>query len=129
MPVSKKPRIKRATKKRDYAESRLQAEIVSAFSLLGVYALMVPNGEITDMSARKYRRLVAMGFRQGAPDLLLFARGDNRFYGLELKKPGGKQSAGQVTFQGKCAANSWPYAVVDSVDAAINQARGWGLCR
>lgn len=114
---------------RDYAESRLQAEIVKALALLGVYALYLPNGEITDMSAKKYTRLVAMGFRSGAPDLFLFRRGENRFYGLELKKPGGKQSAGQITFQDKCAANNWPYAVVDSVEGAISQARSWGLVK
>ena len=49
------------TKKRDYAESRLQAEIVKVLSLMGVYCMQIPNGEITDMSARKYQRLVAMG--------------------------------------------------------------------
>lgn len=120
---------KPAKKTRDYAESRLQAEIVQALSLMGVYCLMCPNGEITDMSARKYTRLVAMGFRLGAPDLLLFARGENRFFGLELKAPGGKQSPGQVAFQEKCAANNWPYECVSSLDAAIEAARGWGLCR
>lgn len=114
---------------RKYEESKLQAEIVKAFSLLGVYCLMVPNGEITDMSARKYQRLVALGFRSGAPDLLLFKKGDNRFFGLELKKPGGKQSDGQISFQDKSMANNWPYSVVDSLDAAIKQARGWGLVK
>ena len=122
-------------KTRNYAESRLQAEIVKALSLFGVYAMMVPNGEITDMSARKYMRLVAMGFRSGAPDLLLFKKGENRFFGLELKKAaegkkkGGKQSEGQITFQDKCMANNWPYVVVDSVEGALKAAKGWGLCR
>lgn len=116
-------------KNRNYAESRLQAEIVKALSLMGVYCLMCPNGEITDMSAKKYTRLVAMGFRLGAPDLLLFKRGENRFFGLELKQPGGKQSPGQVSFQEKCRIENWPYSVVDSLDAAIEAARGWGLCR
>lgn len=118
-----------ARAKRDYKESRLQAEIVKVLSLAGVFAMMVPNGEITDMSAKKYTRLVAMGFRLGAPDLLLFKRGENRFFGLELKKPGGTQSPGQITFQEKCVQNNWPYVVVSSVDAAIEAARGWGLCR
>ena len=115
--------------KRNYEESRLQSDIVKTLSLLGVYVMMVPNGEITDMSAKKYTRLVALGFRLGAPDLLLFAKKENRFFGLELKRPGGKQSAGQITFQDSCAAHNWPYAVVDSVDGAINKAREWGLCR
>lgn len=116
--------------KRNYAESRLQAEIVKALSLFGVFAMMVPNGEITDMSAKKYMRLVAMGFRSGAPDLLLLKKGENRFFGLELKKPQkGKQSPGQITFQDKCAANNWPYLVVDSVDGAVKAAKEWGLCR
>lgn len=120
--------------KRNYAESRLQAEIVKALSLFGIYAMMIPNGEITDMSAKKYMRLVAMGFRSGAPDLLLFKRGENRFFGLELKKPAagkekeGKQSEGQITFQDTCAANNWPYAVVTSVEGAIEAAKNWGLC-
>ena len=115
--------------KRDYEESRLQADIVKTLSLLGVYCMQIPNGEITDMSAKKYTRLVALGFRLGAPDLLLFAKNENRFFGLELKRPGGKQSAGQITFQDNCAAHNWPYAVVDSVEGAINKAKEWGLCR
>lgn len=113
--------------KRDYAESRLQSEVVKTLSLMGVYVMMVPNGEITDMSAKKYTRLVAMGFRLGAPDLLLFSRNENRFFGLELKQPGGKQSPGQISFQEKCAENNWPYECVSSLDAAIEAARGWGL--
>lgn len=115
--------------KRNYAESRLQSEIVKTLSLMGVFCLMVPNGEITDMSAKKYTRLVAMGFRSGAPDLLLLKKGENRFFGMELKQPGGKQSPGQISFQDKCAANNWPYVVVDSLDAAISAAKEWGLCR
>jgi len=115
--------------KRNYEESRIQAEIVKALSLLGIYVLMCPNGEITDMSARKYQRLVAMGFRSGAPDLFLFRKGENRFYGMELKKPGGKQSEGQITFEDKCQKNNWPYAVVDSLDAAILAVKGWGLVK
>lgn len=129
MPINKTCATKKPRASRNYAESRLQAEIVKALSLMGIYALMCPNGEITDMSAKKYTRLVAMGFRLGAPDLLLFARNENRFFGLELKQPGGKQSPGQITFQEKSIANNWPYAVVSSVDAAIEAARGWGLCR
>ena len=122
-------------KTRNYAESRLQAEIVKALSLMGVFCLMVPNGEITDMSAKKYTRLVALGFRLGAPDLFLFKKGENRFFGMELKKPscdnkaGGKQSTGQVSFQDKCQQNNWPYVVVSSLDDAVAAAKGWGLCR
>ena len=116
-------------KTRNYAESRLQAEIVKALSLMGVYAMMVPNGEITDMSAKKYTRLVATGFRLGAPDLFLFKKGENRFFGMELKQPGGKQSPGQVSFQDKCKQNNWPYVVVSSLDDAVAAAKGWGLCR
>lgn len=118
-----------AKKTRNYAESRLQAEIVKALSLVGVFCLMCPNGEITDMSAKKYNRLVAMGFRLGAPDLFLFKKGENRFFGMELKQPGGKQSPGQVSFQEKCKQNNWPYVVVDSVEGALKAAKGWGLCR
>ena len=119
--------------KRDYAESRLQAEIVKAFSIFGVYAMQVPNGEITDMSVKKYMRLVAMGFRSGAPDLLLFKKGENRFYCLELKKPAtdknsaGKQSEGQITFEDTCTRNNWPYTVVDTLDGAMKAAKDWGL--
>lgn len=122
-------RVCKPRKTRNYAESRLQAEIVKALSLMGVFCLMVPNGEITDMSAKKYTRLVALGFRLGAPDLFLFKRGENRFFGMELKQPGGKQSPGQVSFQEKCIANNWPYVVVSSLDDAISAAKEWGLCR
>jgi len=123
--VKEKP-VKKSIK-RDYAESRIQAEAVSALSLLGVYVLMIPNGEIAGMTARKYRRLVALGFRSGAPDTILLERNTARFFGLEFKQPGGRQSVSQKSFQFVCIANNWPYEVVDSVDKAIAQAKDWGL--
>lgn len=115
--------------KRNYEESIIQANSVKALSLLGVYVLQIPNGEITDMSAKKYTRLVAMGFRRGAWDTLLLERNTNRFYGLEFKTPTGKQSDSQIAFEAVCIANNWPYKIADSVEAAILAAKEWGLCR
>lgn len=114
---------------RDYAESRIQAASVARLSLLGVYVLMIPNGEITDMSEKKYSRLVALGFRKGAWDTILLDRGTNYFFGLEFKAPGGKQSDSQTAFEQVCIANGWPYKIAESVEQAEQAAQLWGLIK
>lgn len=127
MPRTKKTGTEK--KKRDYRESRIQSASVARLSLLGVYVLMIPNGECGKMTVRKFLRLVAMGFRAGAWDTLLLERGTNRFFGLEFKAPGGKQSDSQTAFEAVCRANNWPYKIAESVEEAEEAARGWGLCR
>lgn len=114
--------------KRNYEESKLQAASVKRLSLLGVYVMQIPNGEITDMSEKKYARLVAMGFRKGAWDTLLLARNENRFFGLEFKIPGEKQLPSQTAFEQVCIANGWPYKIAESVEQAEQAAKEWGLC-
>lgn len=122
-------KIKLPRRKRDYEESRIQAASVKRLSLLGVYVLMIPNGEITDMSKEKFSRLVAMGFRKGAWDTILLERNQNRFFGLEFKKPGEDQLPSQTAFEQVCIENNWPYKIAESVEQAEAAAKGWGLCR
>jgi len=117
------------TKTRNYAESRLQAEAVKELSLLGVYVMQIPNGEIANMSKKKFARLVAMGFRKGAWDTLLLERNKNRFFGLEFKQPGEEQLPSQKAFEQVCIANNWPYKIAETVEQAIESAKEWGLIK
>ncbi|HQO65733.1 MAG TPA: VRR-NUC domain-containing protein [Spirochaetales bacterium] len=111
----------------NYEEDRIQAAIVQALSLLGVYFFYVPNSEAGAVSAAKASRLKAMGLRSGVSDLVLIGI-DGRAYFLEIKTATGKLSESQKKFQALCQAKNWPYAVARSVDEAVTKAREWGLC-
>jgi hypothetical protein len=109
-----------------HIEAGIQAEVVKALSAHGVYALMIPNGEIGRLTAARYTRLVAQGFRRGAADLILLSP-EGKTHFLEMKRPGGKQSPGQVDFQKLCEKKGWPYKLAESAQDAINAATDWGL--
>lgn len=123
------PIKKEAPAKRKYTESIIQAEAVRRLSALGVFVMMIPNGEITQMTARKFMRLVALGFRRGAADTILIEKQTARAFHLEFKQPGGKQSEGQLAFEELCQRFDWPYACVDSSIKAVDQAKAWGLIK
>lgn len=118
---------KKAPTKRKYTESIVQAEAVRRLSALGVFVMMIPNGEITQMTARKFMRLVALGFRAGAADTILIEKQTSRAFHIEFKQPGGKQSPNQVAFEELCGRNGWEYACVDSANKAVEVAERWGL--
>lgn len=110
----------------NHDESILQAAIVQALSLLGIFLFMVPNDAAGATTAAKGARLKALGLRAGVSDLVLMGK-DGRAYFLEIKTPTGKLSESQKKFQALCAARGWPYAVARSVAEATAQAREWGL--
>lgn len=51
----------------------------------------------------------------GVPDIIVIGR-DGKFIGLEVKRPGGKQSDTQLEFQKNCIINNAGYYVVTSID-------------
>ena len=114
---------------RKYTESIIQAEAVRRLSAIGVFVMQIPNGEITQMTARKFMRLVALGFRRGAADTILIERFTARCFHLEFKQPGGKQSESQIAFEELCERNGWQYACVDSAEKAVAVAESWGLTK
>lgn len=110
----------------NHEEAKLQADVVSVLSALGVYCMMIPNGEIGKLSPARFMRLVAQGFRRGASDLILFSDEATAFF-LELKLPGKKQSKSQIDFQAMCIRRGWEYKVSETVQDAISAAEQWGL--
>lgn len=65
-----------------------------------------------------------MGALAGVADLVFPAEG-SRF--LELKAPGGRQSADQIEFERSCAEYGMEYALVKSFDEAYEQLKTWGF--
>lgn len=111
-----------------HIESKIQADIVFALSALGVYCLMIPNGEVGKLSPQRYMRLVSQGFRRGASDLILFSNDTPpKAFFLEIKQPKGKQSPGQIDFQKMCKKRGWEYKIAECVEDAIMAAAEWGL--
>lgn len=109
-------------------ESIIQSQIVSALSLAGVYVFMVPNGEMGKISQAAAGRARAMGLRAGISDLVLLDR-QGRAYFMEVKTEDGRLSKNQLQFNKLCADRGWPYAVVRSVDEAMQFAKDWGLVK
>ena len=57
----------------------------------------------------------------GVPDLIVLCRGT--FIGLEVKRPGGRQSAHQFVFERKCKEAGCEYYIVESVEDVITKAK------
>lgn len=108
-------------------ESRLQSAVVTALQLFRFFPLMVPNGEVRDLSPQRYMRLTAQGFRRGAPDLLVFDL-DNPQKAplhLELKTPKGKQSDAQKKWEEFCTSKQWTYRLARTVEEAVLVSTNW----
>ncbi len=110
----------------NHDESVIQAQIVSALSLMGIFVFMVPNDAAGKITPAKAGRLKAMGLRAGISDLVLVGP-DGQAYFLEVKTPGGKLSESQKLFSNLCLAKGWKYAVARSVEDAAELVRVWGL--
>lgn len=110
----------------NYEEDRIQAAIVQALSLLGIYVFMVANDAAGATSPAKGARLKAMGLRAGLSDTVLIGP-DCRAYFLEIKTPTGRLSESQKKFEALCIKRGWPYAVARSVDEAVAIVKKWGL--
>lgn len=54
---------------------------------------------------------------KGIPDICMISQG--KYIGLEVKRPGEKQSEGQIEFQRRCEAAGGAYHVVTSLDDVL----------
>lgn len=109
----------------DYEESKIQAGIVKEASLLGCYPVMIPNGECGAMSVQKAARLKATGFRSGMSDLIIYDPRLRYSFFLEIKKPGGKQSANQKDFEAFVLSRGREYHIADSVELGTEIIKTW----
>lgn len=110
----------------NHDESVIQAQIVSALSLMGIFVFMVPNDAAGKITPAKAGRLKAMGLRAGISDLVLVGK-DGRAHFLEVKTEKGKLSESQKRFCDYCQSMGWHYAIARSVDHAMLSAKTWHL--
>ena len=102
-------------------EQDIQNRIKVAVSATGLARVFRTN-------AGKFRALthdgVIEGLPDGFPDLCGFLAG-GRWFGLEVKRPGEKQTKQQRTFQTVSAKFGALYAVVTSEEEAVARIRAW----
>lgn len=123
-------------------EEHIQIGIVEALSILTARAeagnkflfFSIPNeGYLSAVGARKptskdYARLTIlrkMGLVKGAPDLLILHKG--RAYCMEVKSKKGGQTKEQWRFEMAAASVEVPYAIVQSVNDAVDMLQEWGI--
>jgi len=109
-----------------HEESIVQAQIVSALSLAGVYVFMVPNDAAGKTNMAKAGRMKAMGLRAGISDLIVMSA-DGRAHFLEVKTATGVLSPAQIRFSELCIKKGWKYEVCRSVNEAMDIVRKWGI--
>lgn len=107
-------------------ESIIQASIVSALSLAGVYVFMIPNDAAGKTTMARASRLKAMGLRAGISDLVVMSP-DGRAHFMEVKTETGRISPAQLRFMDLCTAREWPYAVCRSAHEALDICKRWGI--
>jgi hypothetical protein len=87
--------------------------------------LHCPNGERRDaITGAKLKR---MGVLAGAPDLLLWHRGNS--FALELKSPGNRPTESQLEFMARFCDAGGHSAVADNIDRALACLEAWGILR
>jgi hypothetical protein len=109
-----------------HPESVIQRDIVTSLSMAGVFVFSIPNEAGGKSSAVRMGRLVAMGLRAGASDLVLLGPGGVCVF-LEVKTKTGKQSPSQLRFQAMVEKLGFHYRIVRSAAEALDVARERGL--
>ncbi len=102
-------------------EARLQRTVVQHLMMNGAFFLQIANEG--KRSAVMGHELKLMGMYPGAADLLIVVEGRAHF--LELKAPGGVQSASQRDFQFHCKLEKIPYEIVFSLADALKVLTEW----
>lgn len=97
------------------SEQEIQKSILEYLTLRRVFAWRNNSGAMP-IESNGSKRFIRFG-TIGSPDI--FAIKDGKVYGLEVKKPKGKQSDGQVLFQEGMQKAGGIYAVVHSIDEVI----------
>jgi len=108
------------------SEEQLQCTVVQHLhrrGVKGMHFFHVPNGGLRHKAVAA--KLKAMGAVAGEPDIICLYRG--HAYGLELKLPGGSQSADQEHVERQWELAGMTYAVAHGLDYALDTLRSWGL--
>lgn len=122
-----RPRKQRNQDPRDPSERSIQYALVDRLRICApphVLWLAIPNGELRDLAtlAGEQRfsaaKLLRMGFRRGAGDMLFIYGGRVLF--LELKRRGKKPSPDQIEFAGDAECAGAEYAYRDTLDGAVD---------
>jgi hypothetical protein len=111
--------------KRDQAEFRTQCALARAIDLRkrpGFLWSALPFGE--NRSAATGARLKAMGVKKGFPDILCLWAG--RAIGIELKRPGGKQTPEQKAVEQAWNGTGGIYRVFDTYEDTLAFLEGIG---
>lgn len=95
-------------------EDKIQNDIVMWLQRHGYWTNSIPNEAAAGNKVRQMK-LVAMGLRAGAPDLLVWLE-NGVVLALEVKNELGHQSPAQKRFQGRLEALGHKYYVVRSVE-------------
>jgi hypothetical protein len=114
------------------SEAQIQKQVRQYLAAQGIDSIHFANGAVLagDRAARgkQINKLKAAGMVNGAADLILF---DRRFVRrvafFEIKTEIGRVSPAQIAF-GELATGVWglPYAVVRSIDDAVETLNEWG---
>ena len=104
---------------------RAVVELLQASARPGVAWTHMPAGELRAPATAG--KLKGLGTKPGWPDLQLIR--DGRFYGLELKREGGKVSPAQIGAHQELRAAGATIAVAYGLDAAIAVLRQWEMVR
>jgi hypothetical protein len=104
---------------------RAVVQLLDRAAVAGVFSFHVPNGEARGPGIGG--KLKAMGTRPGMPDVCILFLG--RFYGLEIKKRGGKVSPAQRMAHAQMVACGAEVRTVYDLDEAIAALKDWGMIR
>ncbi len=95
-------------------EKEIQASICAyLFDIKHYFGGRMNTQPIFNRAAGAYRAMPKYSLN-GFPDIFLLK--DGTFIGLEVKRPGGKQSDVQVAFEHNCLKNGIKYYVVTSIE-------------
>lgn len=112
-----------------HPESALQRDIIQYLSVLGIWAVHVPNGSklagTPEQRARAGARLKADGLVPGFPDLVLYGSGGAIGH-IEVKAEGGRHEGTQKACQQRLEALGHRYAVCRSLADVDETLEGWG---
>ena len=117
------------TVRRKVSEHSLQVQLLKELELR-----KAPNINIVALANAGHRslrmgaRMKAEGLQAGAADLCIMLPGGKAAW-LELKTTTGRQSLAQKGFEAKCQRLGHPYALVRTLDEAIEALTQWGALK
>lgn len=98
-------------------ESQIQTEILNYLRAEGFFCWKNHTGGI-----RKRGTATVVNPNKGAPDIFAIRQGT--FYGIEVKKPGGKAQSHQLAWLEKLRQHGGIAIICDSVESCIEEMRG-----